>query len=250
LRRALGPEWQQIVKRSENLIECTDSRWLGVSGELGIELIFAIPYSPWSKGTTERFYGTWQGQFSKTQPTYCGNSPQTRPECLASILQEGEAVPTLDEARRGIRAWLEIYHRSPHGGHDGGPDGNKPLDVWQTATRLRKALGDELAFLFDIRGVYRVGANGVRVTVGSGPIWYGAKSAALKRWVGREVLIAANAEDVSCAWAYTPDRERRKLIARLEPNEFIEPYSCADDAREAVAEKNYGGKIDLRFDGG
>lgn len=46
LRRALGSSWQQVVKRSEQLVECTDSRWLGVTGELGIELIYAIPYSP------------------------------------------------------------------------------------------------------------------------------------------------------------------------------------------------------------
>ncbi len=109
--------------------------------------------------------------------------------------------------------------------------------MWKTATRLRKALADDLASLLDIKGLYTVGANGVRVTVGAGPVWYGAKSAALKRYVGRKVLIAADGHDLSHAYAYTPDRERRQLIGRLEPNDFIEPLASTDDAREAIAEK-------------
>ena len=44
-------------------------------------------------------------------------------------------------------------------------------------------------------------------------------------------------DDISHAWAYTPDREKRQLLCRLDPNEFIEPYTNADDAREAIAEK-------------
>jgi hypothetical protein len=51
-------------------------------------------------------------------------------------------------------------------------------------------------------------------------VWYGAKSAALKRFVGRRVLIAVDNQDVSKAYAYTPDRERRQLIGRLEPDGF------------------------------
>lgn len=233
LRRFHGGEWKQIARRSEHLVDCDDPRWLGVSGELEIDVIYAIPYSPWSKGTTERFYGTAQGRFSKLQPTYCGNSPQTRPECVEQLKCDPEAVPTLQAVRRDFAAWLDIYHHTAHGGLND----DTPLSVWQRATHLRKALADELAFLMDIRGLYTVSANGVRVTVGSGPISYGAKSAALKRWVGRKVLIGVDAADVSRAWAYTPDRERRQLIAGLEPNEYIEPYTCADDAREAIADK-------------
>jgi putative transposase len=119
-----------LPRRSEHLIECDDPRWLGVSGELGIELIYAIAHSPWSQGTTERFYGTFQGRFSKLQPTYCGNSPQTRPECVEQLKCDPEAVPTLDKVRRDFAAWLDIYHRTAHGGLDG----QTPLAVWQTAS--------------------------------------------------------------------------------------------------------------------
>ena len=73
--------------------------------------------------------------------------------------------------------------------------------------------------------------------VGGATLTYGAKSAALKQHVGRKVLIGLDENDISHVWAYTPDRERRKVIARLEPNETIEPYTCSDDAREAIADK-------------
>ena len=107
--------------------------------------------------------------------------------------------------------------------------------MWSTATRLRRALADELSFLMDVRGLYKVTANGCRVTIGSAAIGYGGRCPALKRWVGRKVLLAVDPQDVSHCWAFTPDRARRQLIARLEPNERIEPHTCTDDAREAIA---------------
>ncbi|MGB2986548.1 MAG: hypothetical protein WBE26_11775 [Phycisphaerae bacterium] len=145
------------------------------------------------------------------------------------------AVPSIEDVRKGIGEYLDVYHRSEHRGQ--AMDGRSPLTVWQTAAHLRKAVEDELLCLADIRGLYVVGGNGVSLKVGAATLHYGAKSAALKRWVGRRVLIALNPEDISVAWAMTPDRQRRKLIARLDPNEWIEPYTCADDAREAIAEK-------------
>jgi len=95
---------------------------------------------------------------------------------------------------------------------------------------------DELAFLVDLRGLYSVGANGVTVKVGSSSIAYGGKSEALKRLRGRKVLVALDPDDIGQCWVFTPDREKRRLIARLEANERIEPYTTADDAREAIAE--------------
>lgn len=233
LRRFYGAEWQQIAWRTEHLVECDDPRWLGVTGELGIKLILAQPYAPWSKGTTERFYGTMHGRFCRLQPTYCGHDPKSRPESCEQLKRDPEAVPTIDQVRTDFAAWLDIHHRKAHKGLNG----DTPLGVWSRATSLRKALADELAFLFDVRGLYKVGPNGVRVTVGSTAISFGAKSAALRRFVGRRVLIAVDGQDVSKAYAYTPDRERRQLIGRLEPNEFIEPFTNSDTVREAIAEK-------------
>lgn len=233
LRKVYGHEWQQIARTSEQLIDCDDTRWLGVTGELGIELIYAIPYSPWSKGTLERWFRTFHDQCGKRFVTYCGNSAVNKPECVDEIRMNPKDVPTIEQARKQINEYLDIYHRTKHRGLY-----NKtPLEVWNRANRLRRAVENELSFLMDIRGLYKVGANGVRVTIGSAVILYGGKSAALKKWVGRKVLVAVDPDDVSHCWVFTPDREKRRLLARLDPNEFIEPHTCADDAREAIAQK-------------
>ncbi|MGB2986547.1 MAG: hypothetical protein WBE26_11770, partial [Phycisphaerae bacterium] len=69
LRQALGADYQRIMQRAEHQVECTDPRWLGITGELGIELIYAIPYSPWSK-MIERWFRTFTDQHARTCATY------------------------------------------------------------------------------------------------------------------------------------------------------------------------------------
>jgi hypothetical protein len=86
----------------------------------------------------------------------------------------------------------------------------------------------------DTRGLYRVGGNGVTLRVGSANISYGQGSAALRSHAGRDVLILLNPDDISHCWAFTPDR---RPIGRLEANRQIAPGACADDAREAIAER-------------
>ena len=259
LRREYGRDWHKVLRRDSHLVTCTDTRWLGITGELGIDIIYAIPYSPWSKGQIERWFGTFHGQCGKTFATYCGNSTFTRPECLEDIRRgytkaqkrdyrkrygkdwkrvavlrfvDQSDVPTMEQAREAVGEYLDLYHRSEHRGH--GMNGATPLDVWQTAAHLRRAVENDLLFLMDVRGVYRVGANGVHLKVGPASVSYGAKCGALKRWIGRDVLIAMDINDISLCWAL--DVDKRTMIARLEANEYVEPFTNADDARESLAE--------------
>ncbi len=259
LKRELGPDWQRVLQRSKAQDSPIDARWLGICGELSIELIYAIPYAPWSKGTLERLFGRLEAQHGKTYVTYCGNSAVNKPECLEEIrrgyspeqrrrlqklhgddwrkaamlkfIDQGD-LPTLEECRERLGAWIDTYHLSGHRGLNGAT----PLAVWQTAGSLQRAVDDDLLCLMDIRGIYRVGGNGVRVNVGGGAIGYGQRCAALKPHVGRDVLVALNPDDISHVWAYTPDRGKRKPIGRLDANQRIAPNTRADDAREAIAE--------------
>jgi hypothetical protein len=112
---------------------------------------------------------------------------------------------------------------------------DSPLAVWQRATHLRRAVADELTFLMQLRGLYKVGGNGVSLKVGPATLSYGGMSAALKPWKGRKVLVAVDPDDIGQCWAFTPDRGKYRMIGRLEPNQRIEPYTTADDAREAIA---------------
>ena len=262
LRRTLGKDWQRQARKEKNLVDCgCDPRWLGVTGELGIDLSFTTPYAPWAK-LIERFHRTLHNQFDKQWPTYCGRSVLDRPECLeairrgytdeqkrrlkrqygkawkrAAILKvvDQSAVPTLDEIRQAFGEWLDVYHRTEHGGQ--GMNGRTPLAVWRTASAIRKASDEALMFLCDVRGIYKVGGNGVSFKVGAGTLSYGEKSAALKRYSGRSVLIAMDPLEVSHCYAFTPDRDKRRLIGRLDCNVSVPPYSTADDVREVIADK-------------
>jgi len=194
LKKQLGKDqWDLAVRRDRSILDITttDSRWLGISGELGIKLIYAIPYAAWSKGTIERWFGTFESQHGKSYATYCGNSVITKPECLEAIRRghgtqevrelrkkygrdwrkvaalkfvDLSDVPTLEAAREMVGDYMDIYHRSAHSGKD--MRGQTPEAVWSTATTLRRAADDELTFLLNVRGTYKVGANGVSVTVG------------------------------------------------------------------------------------
>ena len=178
--------------RDADRVLCDDPRWLGVTGELGIELIYATPYAPWSKGTLERWFRRFEDQHGRTYVTYCGNSANHKPECLAEIKRgytsaqrhrlkklhgddwqqhaelktaDQDEIPDLGDAHRNVGRWIDSYHRQPHRGLRGAT----PLAVWQTAGSLRRAVDEDLVCLMNVRGVYRVGPNGVRVTVGGRP---------------------------------------------------------------------------------
>ncbi len=260
LRRAYGPDWQNVLRRDANLIECVEPRFLGITAELGIEVVYAIPYAPWSKGVTERWFGTFEDRCGKTFATYCGRSAMTRPDYLEAMkrgytneqrrhlkkqygrewtqvvtlkLVDQGAVPTMDQARTGIAEWIEEYHHTPHGAED--MAGHTPLEVWRTARSLRRAGDDELLFLMQARGVYKVGPNGVAFKIGGVKLRYGAGSPALYRWSGRSVFVTQDQSDLTACYAFTADRDNRRFIARLEANKRISPMASVEELREANA---------------
>ncbi len=61
-------------------------------------------------------------------------------------------VPTLDEARTAVDEWITDYHHTSHSADDMG--GMTPLEMWRTASTLRRADDDALLFLMHARGVY------------------------------------------------------------------------------------------------
>ncbi|MEK6675666.1 MAG: DDE-type integrase/transposase/recombinase [Planctomycetota bacterium] len=262
LKAEHGPDWRKVEARDANLVTCDDTLWSGIIGELGIETHFAIPYSPWSKGTLERWFGTFESQLGKTMPTYCGNNVLKKPECLDAIRRgytseqkkynlkkygrdwwkqvvlkfvDEAHVPTLQEAREDVGAFIEIYHRETH--HFDHMDGVIPLATWATAKTIRKAGENELLLLMESRGVYKVTGNGVGFKVGAGWHSYGDRCPLLKRFVGREVFITIDPDNISNCTAWTADEKGRRFIARLESNERIPPHTPIDAEREVIARK-------------
>lgn len=143
------------------------------------------------------------------------------------------SMPTMDEARGVIAGWVEEYHHTPHGADD--MAGRAPLAVWRTARSLRRAGDDELLFLMQARGVYKVGPNGVAFKIGGVKLRYGAGHPALYRWSGRAVFITQDPNDLTTCCAFTADRDNRRFIARLEANRRISPMATVEELREANA---------------
>lgn len=108
LRREYGANWRSIIQHSDSLIDCgVDPRFMGIIQELGIELIYAIPYAPWSK-MIERFFGTFHDQCGKTFATYCGNSTLRRPECLEAIRRGYTKDQKRSYRKRYGREWKKV----------------------------------------------------------------------------------------------------------------------------------------------
>ncbi len=260
LRTEHGPDWHRVLKRDANLVECVDSRFMGIVPELGIELVYAIPYAPWSKGQLERWFRTYHDLCCKTFASYCGNSVLTKPECLEAIRRgytkdqkrrlrkrygrawkkvavlrfvDTRDVPTLDQVRAATAESIEVYHRSPHSADDMG--GRTPFEVWGTATTLRRAEDRDLLFFMQSRGVYKVGPNGVGFRVGNRRLTYGAAAQELYRLRGRDVFITLDPSDLSHCYAWTPERANRRFIVRLDSNDRLSPAATVDDLREASA---------------
>jgi hypothetical protein len=222
LRRALGDKnYAAAERRDADLVECEDPRWNGVLGELGVKTHFCIPYSPHSKGPTERWFRTMEGRgIAPRFASYTGNSPANKPECV----DEAE-LPTLEQVREGVAEYLDEYHNTPHRGLGGAT----PLEVWRSAVRLRRVDNEALAFLMK-SSPSRVTANGVRVR----GILYRHPELTTGRFVGRDILVAVDPANLADAWAFELDT--RKLLFPLRPEAPVAHGATDDDAREAIAE--------------
>ncbi len=227
LKRTHGDDWEKVAKKSDGLLDANDARWLGLYEELGIKVHYAIPYAPWSKGIQERWYGTMHDQCDKDFATYCGKSSDYKPDYVEELRKDIANVPSFDDARKHICEYIDTYHRTEHSGLNN----QAPLAVWHTASRLRKAVEDQLLLMMDMRGAYKVGANGVTITAGGVSVTYGQYAACLKSLKGRKVLVALDVEH--CEHVHVLDIETRRLLGRLEANKQLPPGTHVDDLREA-----------------
>ena len=77
-RRQYGPQWRAAMV--EGMEHDRETFFIGVFGELGIDVVYAREYEAWAKGIVERWYGTFNGQCSRTFATYCGNRTENKPD--------------------------------------------------------------------------------------------------------------------------------------------------------------------------
>jgi hypothetical protein len=232
LKRALGSRWKELLRRERSKVGLNPVGWIGILPALGIEIIRAIKYNGRSK-VVERFFRTLDLRFTRSLATYCATDPVQKPECLGEVLADASAVPTFDSLVQQLGAALGDYHATPHEGD--GMLGRTPEQAWQQSDRLpAKVMHGALDLLLEVRGAYKVGANGVRVQIGGGTFGYGRDDATLKSWKGREVLVAIDQDDSSVAIILTPELETRRILCRVPQNERLSPLATIDDQREAI----------------
>lgn len=235
LEQALGPDWQDTLRREHDKVEIPDDGWFGLLPELGCRVVRALPFNPQSK-SVERLFKTLDLQFDKFEPTFCGTGVGDKPEDLKELLADSAEAPLLDDLAKRFGLWVDRYHQAAHRGQ--GMGGLSPQQKWKSSPdRPRVADEASLALMCSVRGVYKVGANGVRVKVGSTTLGYGQYDAKLARWKGRKVLVAVDAADVSRCQVFTPDRDKRQLITVAEANERYSPLAGVDTVRTAMKRK-------------
>ena len=168
--------------------DAEDTRANGIYAALGITHTHAIPLHPQSK-PVERFFGTVCSRFSKLWPTYCGSSPETRPEGCYERRDAGEG-PTLLEFIQAFASWLENdYHNRVHSGQ--GMD-DTPARVWEANLRTKRVAPREvLEILMQPRFPAKVYQLGVRVN----GLTYG--KFVLNGYLGQTLFVRVNSADVS-----------------------------------------------------
>lgn len=171
-----------------------EERMRSVCGRLGIDVSFCQPFNPQGK-PIERLFGTIHDQYDKSVESYCGSSPETRPEDLYERMRAGKVkVPTIEEARELFGKWLtEVYHQTAHSGS--GVDWKSPEHVFYYCNPIPKRTLPEksLALLLMKTVEVKVSKNGVLYA----GVHYGWGSLALLKRIGSSVLLRINQADAS-----------------------------------------------------
>jgi len=165
----------------------------GIWQILGVELITALPYHPWSK-PIESIFHAFSRQWENLLPGWTGRDARARPEILAKHMAEGK-----------ILRWSEFEHTFDcEVGHWNVKhvcgDRDRPPFAYYEGHVARVPSPDTLAFLLqDVRKGGRVTAKGVQL--GGRHYW----SDELAIYVGDRVDIRWDPGDPKWAFAYTSD---------------------------------------------
>jgi putative transposase len=206
-----------------------DKRLGGLYAVLKIKHIHAWPWHGQSK-PIERFFGTVEGRFCRTFDTYCGRSPEEKPEHLSDyhgkpgMLSRGKA-PTLEEFSSQFAGWLEAdYHGQIHAGDSMNCTPNQAFEANLHSKRtipaeLRKVL------LQPAIGPLKVTQDGVR----HNHISYGNRE--ILHLFGREVFIRIDRNDVGVVTLFDG---QDKPLAVAHANRLLPKNASQEDLREAI----------------
>jgi len=188
----------------------------GLYAMMDVTVSFAIPYHPQSK-PIERFFDTFDCQFVKTMPTYCGKDTARKPDYLNDLLGSDKGLREamdLTEFERLVGTYIDKYNSTSHSG--AGMNGQSPMQVLNSR-ESRRVLADGVLELLarGWSGELTVGKNGVKYR----GMWYGQYDMDLLAHQGRKVRIAYDPDDLSRVHVY--DANTMKLIVIAEQAQLI-----------------------------
>jgi hypothetical protein len=230
-------------ERRRGKIRVDQDRIAGILNHLQIKARFCWAYHGQSK-PIERFFGTVESQFGRTWPTYCGDSPENRPEELERRLAAGEA-PTLEEFAAQFDSWLERnYHVTPHLGD--GMEGRSPAAVYDASWNghAKRTAPESMLDLLLTRQTREISVrkNGV-MWEGLG---YGQYCPELIPLAGKPVYLRIDERDLSRVQVWTADD---KFVCLAPSNQRLPANATDQEKREAIARKKSHSKLLRNFYG-
>lgn len=108
---------------------------MGILQSLGVENVHAQAYHGWAK-PIERVFGTFEGNYVRELPGWCGSNPEERPagfeKELKKLIREDKLL-TMEELKDWFVGVLNDYHNTSHKGYGD----KKPIDVYMSGEKAR-----------------------------------------------------------------------------------------------------------------
>ncbi len=220
---------QGRTKRQRRAAEEADDVLAGVFTALGMNTQHAQIYHGQSK-PIERLFKTVEDRFGRLQDTYCGNSPENRPENLQAKLDAGQAK-TLDELAAGFAEWVDNdYHIAAHAGDS--MDDLSPAQVWDACLERKRTASESQLRTLLLRPTrpVKVTQNGVRVD----GVFYGSGDPILSELRGREIRLRIDDADRTRVYAFELSG---KYLCELAANRKLPANATSEQLRDAMRTK-------------
>ncbi len=191
------------MRRSRIRVEHDIEMFGGVFGILGVTVMHANAYNAKSK-PIERWFGTFEDQFGKLQRTYCGRSPENKPEHLEDRLATNQAPDFADYVASATAYIEQFYHQNEHSGH--AMDGQSPAAAYAAnlfQVRTTTAANLDIALQHTSRPI-QIGRNGIKW----GNLHYGVGNPELAALFGQKVRVRIHPSDVSTISVWSLDERK------------------------------------------
>lgn len=209
----------------------------GLFALLGITPSWCLPYNPNGKARLERWFRTLDEQFCKQFASYCGRTPEDRPDAHAKLIRR--AVPWETFVAK-LKDYVAVYNARPHSGE--GMDGRTPQQVMALAPRKR-VLDDNVRPLL-LAAWHRpvsVGRNGVAVRICGATVRYGADEPALRALaIGTKIRVAYDPEDVGSITVWTMDY---RFVCSAAMNQRLNRKLPSEALRETMRQRGHEKRV-------